>query len=85
MEKSKKLLLCLLGSIFLALMNSNLFQRAEMGPWVDRGWGFSKYSESFWIIFNDIAFAGVILIIIFSIALIIMNLINIIRGKKYNK
>lgn len=82
MGKNIKLLFCLLGSLFLALMNSKLFQHAEMGPWVDRGWGFSKYSESFWIIFNDIAFIGIILVIIFSTILIIINLINIIKDKK---
>ncbi|MBV7273864.1 hypothetical protein I6U48_13200 [Clostridium sp. PL3] len=74
MERSIKLLFCLLGSVFLALLKCPVFGYAEQALWEGRGYGSSSTGIIFYNIINVISFIGFILIVIFSIALIIVNL-----------
>lgn len=74
MDKNKKLLYCILGSIFLSLMNSPIFKNAELGLLNGNGYGSSLFGITMYTLSNIISFIGVILVIIFSIILIIQNL-----------
>lgn len=74
MEKNIKLLFCILGSTFLVLLKSPVFESAKFALFEGRGYGSSIFAEAVYRIGNIISFIGFVLVVIFSIMLIIRNL-----------
>lgn len=73
MDKNKNICFCILGSIILALVNSNIFEDAIFGLF-SGGYGGKFIGEAINSISNIVSFIGIILTTIFSILLIIRNI-----------
>lgn len=74
MNKNIKLLFCILGSTFLVLLKSDIFESAKLALFEGRGYGSSLFGELIYSISNILSFIGFVLVIIFSIILIVINI-----------
>ncbi len=73
MEKNLQLLFCILGGLFLSLLNTPMFNNAKLALWLDKGYGSNIFGVITHYTTNIISFIGFILVIIFSVLLIINN------------
>ncbi|MNE66539.1 hypothetical protein D3C80_1620950 [compost metagenome] len=73
MKSNAKLLYCLLGSAVLTLLNHQVLSPARLGIFRS-GYGASIFGEIFVFVTDIIAFAGYLLLILFSTLLIVTNL-----------
>lgn len=73
MEKNKKILHCILGSIILALITNPIFEYARLGIF-QGGYGGNFFGELLVNLTNTVSLVGYLLAIIFSIILIVSNL-----------
>ncbi|WP_052013336.1 hypothetical protein [Halalkalibacter akibai] len=74
MSKNSNLLYCILGSALLALLNTPIFSYAKLGIFPG-GYGGYIFGEFLVVLSNYLSLAGFILLIVFSVTLIIRNLI----------
>ena len=74
MDKNIKLIYCILGSIFLILLQSSVFKKAGFAFLNGSGYGTNFYGMAINGMINILSFIGFILFIVFSIVLIIKNL-----------
>lgn len=70
MNKNVNICYCILGSMILALVNSNIFEYSRFGLF-SAG---TAIGEIIYIISNIVSFIGIILTTIFSIILIVRNI-----------
>lgn len=73
MDKSIKLLYCILGSIVLALLNSSIFEYARIGMF-SGGYGRYLLGRLLFGLSDIVSFIGFLLLMVFSVLLIINNI-----------
>ena len=75
MNKNRNLLYCILGSALLSLLNSPIFSQAKLGIFPG-GYEGHIFGELIVNITNYLSLVGFILLIVFSITLIVKNIIS---------
>lgn len=70
MDKNIKLLYCILGSIILALLNNSIFDNSKFGL-LNAG---TLVGDFIYVLSNILSLIGIMLLVLFSIALIIRNI-----------
>jgi hypothetical protein len=75
MDKNKKLIYCIFGSVVLVLLNNPIFENARLGFWPNNGF----LAAIIYLLTSTISFIGFILVMVFSIILIFYNVKNFIK------